>query len=70
MTTSAANPPPAINAEEVFSSLLFVETSIFGSIAHTLDFPSWSTETPRSTLAGDSETVSSANTAVLETKVA
>ena len=48
-TANAAKPPPAIKALLVFSSLLFVETSIFGSKAQTLDFPSWSTDTPLST---------------------
>jgi hypothetical protein len=62
--TKAAKPPPAIKTEEVFSSLLFVETSIFGSIAQTFDFPSWSIETPRSA-AGPSS--SSAKTTVLDT---
>jgi hypothetical protein len=58
----AARPPPARRAVCVFSSLLFVESSIFGSIAQTFDFPSWSTETPRST----GFPPSSANRAVLE----
>jgi hypothetical protein len=57
-------PPPAIKAEEDFSSLLFVETSILGSIAQTFDFPSWSMDTPRSATERFS---SSAKTTVLDT---
>lgn len=37
-------------ADFACSSLLLVETSIFGSIAQTFDLPSWSTDTPRSTV--------------------
>ena len=48
----AASPPTAKIAEEVCSSELFVETSILGSIAQTLDFPSWSIDTPRSISSG------------------
>lgn len=45
----APSPPTAKIAEDVFSSELFESTSILGSMAQTFDFPSWSTETPRST---------------------
>jgi hypothetical protein len=51
--------------EVVFSSLLFVETSIFGSIAQTFDFPSWSIETPRSAI--EASVSSSAKMTVLDT---
>ena len=44
------NPPAANKADSVFSSDDREETSILGSIAHTLDLPSWSTDTPRSML--------------------
>ena len=68
-TAKAARPPPAIKAEDIFSSLLLVETSIFGSIAQTLDFPSWSTETPLSTdgVTGSAVVGSSEKMAVRET---
>merc|ERR1719253_2550940 len=38
-----------MRALPVFSSLLLFSISILGSIAQTLDFPSWSVDTPRST---------------------
>ena len=49
-TAKAARPPPATRTVFPFSSELLELTSIFGSMAQTLDLPSWSTDTPRSTV--------------------
>ena len=57
--TRAKAPKPAAptNAEDVFSSEDLESTSILGSIAQTLDLPSWSTDTPRSVVLASSSAI-------------